>query len=86
MMDFDTFINEVYKIYSMNRLATNLRMMHDDYGAHYDCDCGCGGDTFDWDEQRDAYAEADELDRQAEDMLEKLRQAWGDMRVHRVEE
>ena len=85
-MDFDTFINKIYTIYSMNRLAMNLRMSHDDYGAHYDCDCGCGGDTFDWDAQKDAYAEADELDRKAEDMLEELRQAWGDMYVHRVEE
>lgn len=45
-------------------------------GAVSGCGCGCGGDTLDWEGQRDAFEQADELDKEADEVLENLRKVW----------
>lgn len=75
-MTFDEFMEKVYKALSLREEAYNIREFWDDYGAVPGCGCGCGGDTFDWDGQSYAFEQADELDCEADNILEDLRKVW----------
>lgn len=46
----------------------------EDYGAIPGCDCGCGGDTFDWNRQDEEYKRADEL-------KERIQKMYGDIEL-----
>lgn len=75
-MTFDEFMEEVNKAYGLLEKAEWIRDSYDDYGAIPGCDCGCGGDTFDWDAQDEAYEEARELEYEAQEIFDKLREVW----------
>lgn len=75
-MTFDEFMEQVYKALALREDAESTREFWDDYGAVPGCGCGCGGDTFDWEGQREAFEQADELDCEADKILENLRKVW----------
>lgn len=75
-MKWEDVLKMMGKINELRDEANYIRECHDDYGAVPGCDCGCSGDTFDWDGQREAYFEADGIDAQADAILEELRCAW----------
>lgn len=75
-MTFDEFMEEVDKANRLLERAEYLRDVYDDHGAKPGCDCGCGGDTFDWDAQDEAYEEARELEYEAQEIFDRLREVW----------
>lgn len=75
-MTFEKMWSLVEEINGLERDAEELRDRWDDWGAMPGCECGCGGDTFDWDGQSEAFHEANQLDREAFELREKIRLAW----------
>lgn len=58
-------------------LNTNVREIYDrwdDYGAIPGCDCGCGGDSFDWDGQSKAYDEASEMNAKIDELYQEIKE------------
>ncbi|MGL5803176.1 MAG: hypothetical protein ACRCX7_11380 [Cetobacterium sp.] len=76
MMSFEDFYNKVKEIIELQNKANDKRDQWDDYGARPGCDCGCGGDTFPWDAQAEAFEESDQLDREAEEKYEELKEYY----------
>ena len=71
-MTFNEFLFQIGKIEDLRNSATMIREDYDDYGAHPNCGCGCGGDTFDWELQEQMYEHADKLDMEAMDLIKDL--------------
>lgn len=75
-MNFADFYSEIKEIVALRTEVDYIRDSWDDYGAKPGCDCGCGGDTFPWDAQADAFEEADLLEKEADERYDRLKDKW----------
>lgn len=71
-MNFFDFYSQIEEVIELRNEAERIRDRWDDCGAIPGCDCGCGGDMFDWEGQSEAFEEANDLEREAEELYCKL--------------